>query len=191
MQCKGEPSGLPLQLQVRLSTRVVDVMEYGICPKCGGEKHPLNACRNCGAVSNYKKILPREKSRVKPKNSAQKAGKKQRPPKGFIVCHYCQVVVKKNRLGRHMAAHLDERHTIKAPEKSAKTQQRKLTAAEAKELKTALRDNSINTDKEIADYLKNNPVKDSSGKLGTPQDKYRWGTYGRYSIEYDAWRKDS
>lgn len=41
----------------------------------------------------------------------------------------------------------------------------------------------------IKEYLSKNPVPDSIGPLGVPQSKYRYGTYGINSMEYDAWSR--
>jgi phage FluMu protein Com len=39
-------------------------------------------------------------------------------------------------------------------------------------------------------YLDENQGPDSMGKFGVPQDKYRNGTFGLHSMEYDGWSKE-
>lgn len=41
----------------------------------------------------------------------------------------------------------------------------------------------------IREYLEKNPAPDSVGPMGTPQSKYRYGTFGLRSMEYDVWRR--
>lgn len=41
----------------------------------------------------------------------------------------------------------------------------------------------------IKNYLMNNPLPERFGPLGMPQSKYRYGTYGIKSMEYDAWSR--
>ncbi|WP_206478158.1 hypothetical protein [Halomonas sp. KRD171] len=41
----------------------------------------------------------------------------------------------------------------------------------------------------IKQYLSRNPLPDSVGPMGLPQSKYRYGTYGLGSMEYDAWSR--
>lgn len=41
----------------------------------------------------------------------------------------------------------------------------------------------------IKKYLSQNPLPDKVGPLGLPQSKYRHGTYGIGSMEYDAWSR--
>lgn len=46
------------------------------------------------------------------------------------------------------------------------------------------------SDKEIIKrYLAANPAPDSMGKFGVPQSKYRYGTYGLGSMEYNPWAR--
>jgi gas vesicle protein len=47
------------------------------------------------------------------------------------------------------------------------------------------------TDKDlIREYLKQNPVKDLISSHGLPQSKYRYGTFGLGSMEFDAWSRN-
>jgi hypothetical protein len=41
----------------------------------------------------------------------------------------------------------------------------------------------------IRNYLKRNPAPDTVGPMGVPQSKYRYGTFGLNSMEYDVWRR--
>lgn len=41
----------------------------------------------------------------------------------------------------------------------------------------------------IKKYLEKNPLPDFTGSLGLPQSKYRYGTFGLNSMEFDIWRK--
>lgn len=41
----------------------------------------------------------------------------------------------------------------------------------------------------IREYLSRNPLPSSVGPMGLPQSKFRYGTYGLSSMEYDAWRR--
>lgn len=51
-------------------------------------------------------------------------------------------------------------------------------------------DNRI-TDKDlIREYLKKNPIKDLISSHGLPQSKYRYGTFGLESMEFDAWSRN-
>ena len=48
---------------------------------------------------------------------------------------------------------------------------------------------SLVQNKQIAEFLRKNPVNNEMGKFGVPQDKYRYGFYGSSTMEYDIWRK--
>ena len=41
----------------------------------------------------------------------------------------------------------------------------------------------------IKEYLSRCPAPDTIGPMGTPQSKYRYGTFGLKSMVYDAWRR--
>jgi len=43
----------------------------------------------------------------------------------------------------------------------------------------------------IKDYLRRNPVESGMGQRGVPQSKYRYGTYGLGSMEFDSWSRNS
>ncbi len=61
---------------------------------------------------------------------------------------------------------------------------------EAAGIREALTEQKLRADKEIADYISRNPIKeDQFGKFGVPQDKYRWGFYGHKTMEFDVWGK--
>lgn len=45
------------------------------------------------------------------------------------------------------------------------------------------------TQREIMAYLARNPLPDPIGPMGVPQSKYRYGTYGLGSMEFDSWRR--
>ncbi len=45
------------------------------------------------------------------------------------------------------------------------------------------------TQREIKAYLARNPLPDPIGPMGVPQSKYRYGTYGLGSMEFDSWRR--
>jgi len=47
----------------------------------------------------------------------------------------------------------------------------------------------ILTDKQIAKYIDENPIKAETKKFGEPQSKYRNGAYGLHGMEFDQWRK--
>lgn len=150
-------------------------MGYQACPSCGGQKHPLNACQNCGFIRNQEVIHKLEqiknsisKKTLKPANNRSKGNNNS-----LITCPICNTKVKELNLKRHFSRVHNDRKSL------------------AVEMKMAYSEQQLCSDKQISDFLKNNPVKDYSGRFGTPQDKYRWGAYGRSSMEYDTWRKDS
>lgn len=67
-------------------------------------------------------------------------------------------------------------------------QKKVMSREEASELKKSLGIKSTN--KEIQEYLENNPYTPSlnKAKFGKPQDKYRHNFYGNKTMEFDNWR---
>lgn len=66
---------------------------------------------------------------------------------------------------------------------------RSLSPQEATQKLQAIRSINIINNKEIEEYIENNPVIEKLGKFGVPQDKYRYNFYGSSSMEPDIWRK--
>lgn len=53
----------------------------------------------------------------------------------------------------------------------------------------AKRQQFLEEQRQIRAYLERNPVPDDMGPMGVPQSKYRRGTYGLHSMEYDTWSR--
>lgn len=132
------------------------------CPKCGTEKHQLNACQNCGFrrkifFNRTGSTKENTSNKLKNKNSNINNSEKQR----------------------------------KAPhQKIYKGQPTKITKKHASEVLQAFKEQEESSDIEIKKYIQLNPVNDGVGPLGKPQDKYRWGFYGSKSMDYDGWSKN-
>ncbi|WP_159820280.1 hypothetical protein [Colwellia sp. 20A7] len=97
----------------------------------------------------------------------------------LVLCPRCHCEIKEKNLKKHISrVHINKSKKSKAIAKDI---------AERKELRT---DNSFYSDKDIAMYLAENPVVSQTGIFGVPQDKYRWGSFGVSSMEYDSWSKN-
>ncbi|MFT6910772.1 MAG: putative C2H2 Zn-finger protein [Oleiphilaceae bacterium] len=97
----------------------------------------------------------------------------------LVRCPRCQCEIKEKNLKKHISrVHIN---------KSKKSRALAKDIAERKELR---KDDSFYSDKDVAMYLADHPVKSQTGKFGVPQDKYRWGNFGASTMEYDSWSKN-
>lgn len=97
----------------------------------------------------------------------------------YTQCSICGGKLQLKELQAHIDKHIDTR----------RQKTKRASAALTAEARKAIEDSDLGGDQNIADYLKNNPVKVRAGTVGLPQDKYRYGFYGNKSMEYDVWRK--
>ena len=115
----------------------------------------------------------------------------------FVQCPQCGVRLKENNLSRHVRRRhtrknlkSEKKRDFRNGEKKIKPSHKQImTQEEAKQLRAAMNETELLTNKEIAAYIKRNPLKEEVGKFGLPQDKYRWGFFGSRSMQYDVWRK--
>lgn len=167
------------------------------CKKCGFQRNKIygrtspkvvNEKASTGlSVNSSKAVKTTSKKNNKDKSNLDKEVNGDE----IVICPRCDCQVKKKNLKKHtQRIHKTKRRAgRKKGGRYIPPPRENLTAAEALELRKAIEDQNLCSDREIAEYLKKNPLKDEMGKFGVPQDKYRWGFYGSKSMEYDAWGK--
>jgi hypothetical protein len=105
-----------------------------------------------------------------------------------IVCDKCKSRVQRINIKKHyLKAHGIEVKILTYEHFRPKSESLR---EKAKEMNQARKNDNFYTNKAIAQYVAKNPNKDEIGKFGVPQDKYRHGSYGVYSMEYDGWRNE-
>jgi ribosomal protein L32 len=178
-------------------------MAYEECPECGQRKHQLMACSFCGyqrrkAPQPEMTTAPAKKHAAKPKGTSQTKKNKRRVSStkaaDFAVCSECGAHVKKSNLSKHRRRCHSRKHPVPVRKDpgyfSNAREMREATKANARAMRRANDANTLCSDKQIAEFLKRNPLPDQMGKFGVPQDKYRYGFYGSKSMEYDSWRQE-
>ncbi len=144
-------------------------IKYKICPDCKC-KLMLELFDKHMELQHQKIITKKKKTQIK---------------RAIIKCPRCKCNVTSKNLKKHLKRIHGEVQVKKKP-----IIRDKLTVQDAVELKKIISDKYFYKNKEINLYLNKNPIKESYGKFGVPQDKYRWGCFGGAAMEFDAWSKN-
>lgn len=154
--------------------------------KASKDNRNYRKCPECGCNLRYKnfdfhmiKQHGKESRDDRPKANSE-----------VVKCPKCSSRMKKKNLKKHIRR-VHDRKTRVVKNQSSKSipAERKSTVKEAIEIKKALDETNLVSDKAIAQYLAKNPSNEKMGKFGVPQDKYRYGFYGSKTMDYDVWSK--